>query len=223
MILLLGDIHGEAHVLYTAIRKAETVGATAVVQVGDFGLFPKTAPYRDFREVCQEATVPVYFIDGNHDDCIRWTQLTNVARIWRDANLYYVPRGTVMKLDGRTIAFMGGAASIDKEYRLENKIHWDENEDISSEEVKRLYRNARGKTIDILITHTPPTSVVTKHFDPLAKVWFNVGLDWHDSNQDVIEDIWKDLNYPQLYSGHMHKRVVGENYRILDINELVSV
>jgi predicted phosphodiesterase len=223
MILLLGDIHGDFFVLKDAIEKAEKVEATCLIQVGDFGLFQRNGIDTGFHRICKQAKVPVYFIDGNHDDCSRWTELTEVTRIWDDANLFYVPRGTVMEIDGRTIAFMGGAGSIDKHTRLRNGWHWDEKENISPEEVLRLMDNVKGKTLDMLLTHCPPNSVIEEHFDPRQKLWFGVDLDWKDHNQDIIENIWKALDFPMIYSGHMHRRVVGDSHRILDINELVEV
>ena len=173
--------------------------------------------------MCKESSIPIYFIEGNHDDCTRWVKLTEVTRVWDDANLFYVPRGTVMELDGRTIAFMGGAASIDKDIRLREQWHWDKQENISGHEVLRLFENAEGKTIDMLITHDVPTSVCKTHFDDSAKLWFGVGKDWHDVNMDVIQHIWDRLDNPMIYSGHMHRTVIGPNYRILNINELLAI
>lgn len=223
MILLLGDIHGDFTVLQDAIQKAEQVGAVAVIQVGDFGLFRGDGAYNGFHRVTQSAKVPVYFIEGNHDDCSRWIQHNEIYQVWDDANLFYVPRGTVMELDNRVIAFMGGAASIDKETRLRHGWHWDKNELLSQEQIDILFKNAEEKKVDIFITHCPPDSVITEYFDNSAKILFGVGLDWVDPTQAQIEDMWHKLGTPEIFSGHMHKRVVGQNYRILDINELLAI
>jgi hypothetical protein len=223
MILLLGDIHGNIGALRDAIEMAVEAGAVAVIQVGDFGLFPKHGRDAGFYKVCKSSPIPVYFIEGNHDDCQRWVQLTEVTRVWHDANLFYVPRGTVMEVDGRTIAFMGGAASIDKNIRLQEGWHWDEYENIAPQEVLRLFNNAEGKKIDMLITHDVPTSVCKAHFDDSGKLFFGVGKDWHDVNMDVIEKIWENLGKPKIYSGHMHRSVIGPDYRILNIDEKLLV
>ena len=223
MILLLGDIHGDVSRLRYGVQQAMEAGAVALVQVGDLGLFPSHGRDTGFHAVCKESSIPIYFIEGNHDDCTRWVKLTEVTRVWDDANLFYVPRGTVMELDGRTIAFMGGAASLDKDIRLREQWHWDKQENISGHEVLRLFENAEGKTIDMLITHDVPISVCKAHFDDSAKLWFGVGKDWHDVNMDVIQRIWDRLDNPMIYSGHMHRTVIGPNYRILNINELLAV
>lgn len=221
MILLLGDIHGSAGILRRALEVSKESNAVAIIQLGDFGMFRDNEEW--FRENIKDAHIPIYFIDGNHDDCRRWDGLKEVTRIWDDRELFYIPRGTVMELDGRMIAFMGGAASIDKKMRLENNMHWDSNENISPKHIERLYKNALGKKIDMFLTHCPPHSVIEKNFDPMQKLWFGVGIDWIDPNQNIIEDAWDKLNYPPIYSGHMHKRVQGKDYRILNINEVLAV
>jgi hypothetical protein len=225
MILLLGDIHGDYRTLQRAIDKANEVGAAALIQVGDFGLFRSFGMNSEeqFKNVVHTSKCPVYFIDGNHDDCTRWTTYTEVSQIYPELPLYYVPRGTVMEIDNRTVAFMGGAGSIDKNIRLQEGWHWDERENISPYEVLRMMDNAKDKQIDLFITHCPPNSVINEHFDPRGKLQFGVGLDWHDHNQDIIENIWHAIGTPTIYSGHMHRKVEGMTYRILDINELLAV
>jgi predicted phosphodiesterase len=221
MILLLGDIHGSAGILRRALEVSKESDATAIIQLGDLGLFPDNEEW--FRAHVKDAHIPIYFIDGNHDDCARWDTYQEVTRVWDDRELFYIPRGTVMEMDGRTIAFMGGAGSIDKQMRVDTNMHWDVNENISPIHVERLYRNTLGKKIDIFLTHCPPNSVIEKNFDPMQKLWFGVGIDWVDPNQNIIEDAWDKLNYPPIYSGHMHKRIQGPDYRILEINELLAV
>ena len=225
MILILSDIHGDYKTLQRAIDNANEVGAAALIQIGDFGLFRGFGMNNEeqFKNVVHTSNCPVYFIDGNHDDCARWTTYTEVSQVYPELPLYYVPRGTVMDIDNRTVAFMGGAASIDKNIRLQEGWHWDENENISPFEVLRMMDNAKDKDIDMFITHCPPGSVVNEHFDPRAKLQFGVGLDWHDHNQDIIDNIWHALGTPMVYSGHMHRKVEGMTYRILDINELLAV
>jgi UDP-2,3-diacylglucosamine pyrophosphatase LpxH len=221
MILLLGDIHGDWTILKSAIAKAERSNAKALIQLGDFGLFRGNE--KSFYLTCMNSPLPIYFIDGNHDDCTRWNTLDQITQVFPEIPLFYVPRGHVMELDGRTVAFMGGAGSIDKDMRMKFNWHWDERENIYQEEIDRLSANTKGKNIDLFLTHCPPNSVIEKHFDPKNKLQFGVGLDWKDKNQDVIEKLWNKLNKPKIYSGHMHKKVVGKDYRILNINELLAV
>lgn len=220
MIILLSDIHGDYRVLQMAIDYAIEKNATAIIQVGDFGLMPENE--QKFYQVCQ-TTIPIYFVDGNHDDCTRWQNYDSVGKVFGNANLYYVPRGSVLELDGRTIAFMGGAASIDKKFRLAKGWHWDENEEVTQEQCDRLVKNAEGKVIDMFITHCPPHSMIEEHFDPMWKLNFGVGVDWADPSQKLIEEVWHKIGTPDIYSGHMHKFVETAVATILDINQILEV
>jgi predicted phosphodiesterase len=229
-ILLLGDIHGDYRVLEQVVMSANNQSTeenpiTAIVQLGDFGLFNGHGMNNEvyFKNAVAMSKIPVYFIEGNHDDCTRWTSYTEVTQVYPDIPLYYIPRGTVMEIDGRMIAFMGGAASIDKQWRLQDKMHWDERELLSNEEYARLRDNADGKVIDMFITHCPPDSVIKEHFDNRAKLQFGVGLDWEDPTQKQIEELWHALGTPQVYSGHMHRSVSGNAYTIIDINQFKLV
>lgn len=227
MIGLLGDIHGEAGILRAVAKKTAEQGGAALIQVGDFGMFPQNEA--QFRRALEGIEIPVYFIDGNHDDCTRWCQITEVTRVLDDLNLFYIPRGTILKIDGRTIAFMGGAASIDKGYRLRNNWHWDAKEDISYDEFERLmdrihdWEEQGNPDVDLFITHCPPGSAIDEHFDPRNKLNFGVGLDWTDPNQRTIEELWHRLGTPYIYSGHMHGSVITDEYRILDVNEFIMI
>ena len=153
MILLLGDIHGNAGILREAINKAEMVGdVTAIIQVGDFGLYPENERY--FQSVIEKSTIPVYFIEGNHDDYDRWLQYTTVSRVWDNLNLFYIPRGTVMQMDNQTLAFMGGASSINKKWILRDGGHWTPLEDIRHEDIQNLIvQETHKRTILRAITY----------------------------------------------------------------------
>jgi len=110
-----------------------------------------------------------------------------------------------------------------KKWILRDGGHWTPLEDIRHEDIQNLIQNMEGMKIDAFITHIPPHSVIEQHFDNTAKILFEVGPEWHDINQTIVEDLWNKMGNPTIYSGHMHKRVVGQNYRILDISELLAI
>lgn len=215
MIAFIGDIHGEFSALekiLDEIKKYPEI--TAVVQVGDFGFYPKLL--NRMKEI--NPHIPVYAIDGNHEDFEMFDGLTDVTEI--APNIFFVPRGTVLEIDGRTIAFMGGAASVDKGIRLRRGMHWDTRENITEEQVATFRENTKDRKIDIMITHVPPQSVIQKNFDPKGLMFFDLPMSWRDKNADIIEELWGSLYYPQLICGHMHRSVIEGTARILDINEL---
>lgn len=233
-IRLLSDIHGDPNALYGAVQRAKKAGDACVVQLGDFGLYAKNT--LGFKRVIDESDVDVYFIDGNHDDHERWSQYEVVTPVMfgaRGARLFYVPRGAVLELDGRTIAFMGGAGSIDEAYQRRNG-YYDPRENIRLADVERFMRNVHRRKIDLFLTHCQPLSIVESHFSPIDKLRFGVSEFWTDLNQIILEGLWQRMNQspiiiglqqekPFNFSGHMHRAVSGPGYRILDVDEEVRV
>lgn len=218
-VSLLGDIHGSWSSLDNGILQAVDAGSVALIQVGDFGLFSwRKETHKQLRTFLQ-SPIPVYFIEGNHDDCTYWTQHTKKFQPFDIPNLWYMPRGTVETIGGIRFGFLGGGASIDKDYRLRQNMHWDPRENINMEESARL----NGKQIDVLVTHTPPNCIIDEHFDPKNKLFFGVGIDWKDPNAYIVEDVWHSLGCPLNISGHMHKSVRGANYQILNIDEVLTL
>lgn len=213
MLAILGDIHGIYRVLMNAAEKAMARGAVALIQVGDFGWYRANINFFAKRTL----PLPVYFIDGNHEDhtLLQYDEVTEVF-----PNLFFVPRGRVLTLDGRRIAFMGGAASVDKAYRLRNGWHWSEGENITIAEAHR-FDGVQG--VDVFITHCPPQSVIQAHFDPMDLRMFGLHPSWRDPNADIIETLWQDWGYPLVISGHMHRSIKGPNYRILNIDEVMDI
>jgi predicted phosphodiesterase len=213
-IMVVGDIHGDSRFL---AQVADTIPerhpeVTAIIQVGDFGFYPGLID--DFQRV--NSTVPIYAIDGNHEHFPMLTGITEVTEMF--PNIFYVPRGTVLEIDGGRVAFCGGAASVDKDIRLRQKMSWFAEEQIQDSDIEKL---DDVDSVDLLITHCPPQSVIQKNFDPRMLAMFGLPSSWRDPSADKIETLWERLGYPTLLCGHMHRSVQDRSCRILDINEVV--
>lgn len=153
-LLLIGDIHMN-------VERAEEINDLAIDQeidkvigLGDFGY--TFAP--DFVAEVSGQDIPWYFIDGNHDDHTLLKHDANEIVRFHD-NLFYIPRGYVWEWEGKTFAGMGGAYSIDKVYRTAYVSWWPE-EQISMGDYYRFQENAHGKTIDIMLSHEAPSSLI---------------------------------------------------------------
>lgn len=182
MIVALGDLHNSIRTGLTKVLRYAVRGAPnpAIVQVGDLCWHPDRPP-----------TLPepfkVYFVDGNHDhvaSLLCHAEPTELVRGW-----IYCPRGSVLELDGRRVGFLGGARSIDREVRVKDEPWW-ESEELTVAEARRL----QGQSVDLLVTHTPPSSTV----------W---AMGWEpDTTSVLVELVWKELGRPRLVCGHMHQR-----------------
>ena len=217
-ILCMGDIHGD----YGCVARVSNTmcdDGDIVIQVGDFGVSKHFVD--DLENRFAHFKHPVYFIDGNHEnfDVINSWSKTKVTEVY--PNLFYVPRGTVLTLNGKRIGFLGGGESVDKAYRQEG-VNWFPSECISEEDVKRLITNVGNTPLDILVTHVPPTEFINRNWPPLNKKSWGLSEDWIDMSAQMVERAYHLLRPKKMYFGHMHGRITDGNMRLLDINEVVE-
>jgi Calcineurin-like phosphoesterase superfamily domain len=203
MIAFIGDVH-RAFDRLAGVVAALPAGVQAAIQVGDLGLHqddlgPAISAIPNFAR-------PIYYVTGNHDyePCYR-----GLARPTEMApNLVYVPRGTVLELDGRRIAFLGGGDSVvDRAVRRAGVDWWPE-ERVTMEDVA-LFEGVGS--VDFFVTHTPPAFVYPLfHLSP-------------DPSARAVERAWLMLGRPPVICGHLHKpREVG-GARVLGELEVIVV
>lgn len=213
MLVFVGDMHGT----YAAIdRLRPFLGPDdIVVQVGDFGFYEGSLRY------WKETPFKVYAIDGNHEDYRIINPDGEVTEVRR--NLYYVPRGAVLELAGRSMAFLGGGASIDKHWRKEG-VDWFPQEEITESQVARL-QEAMTKvgTVDFLVTHTPGKRFIKNWFPPLNLQEWNLPQDWRDPSAELVDELVMAKQFRMHLCGHMHRSVWDGTTRCLDINEIYTI
>jgi len=109
-----------------------------------------------------------------------------------------MPRGSTYKLDdGRNILFMGGADSIDKQWRTPG-FDWFPEEHITQRDMENL----PDEKVDIFITHTCPNELLPemiKH-DYRKK---------DDPSNYYLSELWKIYKPDLWYFGHWHHSTTG--------------
>jgi len=195
-ILIIGDTHGDI----SLIKKGITLGlhheCKRIIQVGDFGFFPKIYP--EFISSFS-SPLPFFFIDGNHDDhSILPHSSLNIVDVqtlgFSCHNLFYIPRGYLQRWGESNILFMGGAQSVDKIYRTQG-IDWWSNEEINPKDFNTAlsYRNLYP-SIDLLITHECPRTEAINY--PGEK---------QDYSSRAISELIEVYNPSLLIHGHHHQ------------------
>jgi predicted phosphodiesterase len=190
VIAFIGDVHRAFDRLMRALEELPTDIET-IVQVGDLGLRPSDLALPNSGIL--RLTRPMYFIGGNHDHEPWFRDLRVPTEL--ATNLTYVPRGAVLRLDARRVAFLGGGDSmIDRHQRSEGVDWWPE-ERVTAEDVARF---AGAGPVDILVAHTPPAPVYPLFgYRP-------------DPSSCEVERVWEMLGRPALVCGHLHRaRAVG--------------
>ena len=207
MLTFVGDVHGWFAV-FTKLRERYQL-TTPVIQVGDLGFSHKIP-----KEWPKNLGFDTYAIAGNHEVHPWLDQFTEVTEV--ADRLFFVPRGTVMELEGKRIGFMGGAESVDRAYRAPG-IDWWPEERITEEELQRLFN--LPKPLDLLVTHSPPAEVVPLAVGVLNRKDWGLSPDWQDISAQRIQQLWEHHGRIPIVSGHLHCSKQLSTCRILNIDE----
>lgn len=218
MIYIVGDLHGNFARLDNI--KQYLTPDDILIQVGDFGFYPEIM--KEWKNFFSELPCKLYAIDGNHEDFVYLSQFSKNEPTEILPNLFYVPRGTVMEIEGWLFGFLGGGESVDKAHRVENVSWWKE-EQITDDDVQKLLHNVNGRTLDYLITHVPPKFTILSHFGPFDTKFWGLPDDWEDISAQKISQVYWTLQPRNLLCGHMHRSVRDGIIRIVDIDEVVSL
>ena len=68
---------------------------------------------------------------------------------------YFKDGGTYM-IDGKRVLTIGGAYSVDKEYRLARGSGWFESEQLTADERAKIFNRVCGQHFDVVLSHTCP-------------------------------------------------------------------
>lgn len=212
-VLIVGDVHEQHHQLAALlVDSRQRLGIEAAIQVGDFGFTDEA-----FGALREAFAVPMFVIDGNHEDH-RWlTQAVErgePARWRAELNLHYQGRATTGSLGGTGVGFIGGALNVDRPQQhnraagLPNYIMRRHAEDA------RARFNAERPSL--IVSHSCPAGIgigLSGRLDLRMGVLDHIvgaGFDpgpVHDCGETELTRLWRDLEYrPAAWVfGHHHR------------------
>lgn len=198
-VAILGDIHGDLPFLNRALGLATAKGAELVIQVGDFGFTYPDGFLAGIDWLTKDYQMPLCVIRGNHDDPFWFKQYQRMGYV------NFIPDGQIMTIGKSRVAFLGGAVSIDRDFREEN-ISWWRNERVNPNIVREWsYRDTKA---DILISHESPATPPSLGPPPMTIT--------QKIEEDCQEDrLWvksavETLEVSEVYHGHYHHRETYE-------------
>ena len=211
MTILTGDTHGDFRRVEDFCRKHETSKDDLLIILGDAGInYYKGKKDMLLKHALLELPITILCLHGNHErrpetlgtyNEIEWHGgLVYIEQDFPD--LLFAKDGEVYTIDGKKCIVIGGAYSVDKEYRLERNWGWWADEQ-PSDEIKVRVENRLSIEkwhVDVVLTHTAPIK-----YEP-REVFLSF-ID--DSKVDKSTEIWLDmiedkLDYDQWYCGHYH-------------------
>ncbi len=210
-IYLTGDTHGRFERIECFCKDNDTTPYDLLIILGDAGI-NYYGGHRDKKLKQYIASMPITLlcVHGNHER--RPTAGLGYEKAQRFSgevmvqpefpNQLFALDGEVYKLNGQSCIAIGGAYSIDKEYRLMRGGGWWPDEQPSAA-IKRKVESvlaSRDWHVDIVLSHTTPLSLEPRE----------VFLPFIDqSTVDTSTDEWLDgierrLDLKRRYAGHFH-------------------
>lgn len=212
MIYITGDTHGDfRRIAFFCDVQQHTSPEDIMIILGDAGI-NYYENYRDTNLKVQLADLPItlFCIHGNHEAKPECTDCYE-EKIWHGGkvfieckipNILFAKDGEIFDFDGIKSIAIGGAYSIDKEYRLTYGLKWWSNEQPNKKTKQYVEKQlaANENKIDVILSHTCPLK-----YEPIEV--FTSGID--QSLVDKSTEAWLDyieekIEYKKWYCGHYH-------------------
>lgn len=205
MIYITGDTHRDFSRLYNLKSKEDDM----LIVLGDAGInYCLNEDDISYKEYLKRFKLNLFCIRGNHEE--RPENINTYKEIEMFGgkvsieedypNLIFAKDGEVYNIDGKSVLVIGGAYSVDKEYRLLYGHKWFKDEQLTKEEMNNILEKVRGKHFNIILTHTCPYK-----YEP--REVFMQGLDQSKvdkSMEHFLDKIEENISYDKWYCGHYH-------------------
>jgi predicted phosphodiesterase len=242
-LFYLGDIHGNFGLIHQYVKKFDIRDAH-IIQIGDFGvgfalLDKERRSLSMYHDLLVKNNVTVWAFRGNHDFKPYFDKDP-----FGFSNIRLIPDYTVLDIAGKRILCVGGAVSVDREWRYTGDQRRKDftvkhGQSWWPDETFILERELAGEMhdIDIVLTHTCPSYCPpdnTFGFGPFVEgiirdtgdVGLKTDLMVERHQVDELFNILKMNGNPieKHYYGHFHKSELqvydGIEHRMLGIGEL---
>lgn len=184
--IFFGDWHGDLTFAIAALERAisKYPDITVYYHVGDFGIWPGDDAYiSTIVSMMQSSGKTLVVTGGNHEDWDKWDRLTAQQTrpfTYKGGGLVLLPKKYFWTHAGVTFASVGGAGSIDKQWRVEGKSWWPQ--EIISDDVVNEVEEGDVDQVDILITHEASDDPVF----PVRKILENPFVQMKWPHEDIV-------------------------------------
>lgn len=205
---IAGDWHGNLDWALDGLNTFARANINVILHLGDFGIgFGQSgAVYlRKLQLRLMKNKQIILVTPGNHEDYAKIDSLKEIpSGDWKGwlqltSQILLAPRGFHWNWEGREFVSLGGANSIDREWRTAN-VSWWAGEQISMGDVQRTMDSGPA---DVFLAHDCPAQVKLSlnHRD---FGWTQEGLSYAKKSREMLQHA-VDAVRPQLYfHGHYH-------------------
>jgi len=205
--VLMGDIHGCFNDYQFFLKDVERS-----IQLGDFGIGMGPEQYWHDKVNAYHAHGNHRFIRGNHDN----------PHKCKDEMVGYIPDGTIEN----DVMFVGGAWSIDKDYRNPG-IDWWRDEECSNDEFEEFLSLYEINKPRVMITHDGPTLASYYMFLSSGRSTYAGNVMYLTKTAEYLQRMFEIHQPEEWYFGHWHHSVQmninGTKFTCLGILDTLEV
>lgn len=205
MIYITGDTHRD----FSRFYKLEKDTDNMLIVLGDVGInYYLNEEDKNYKEYLKKLKLKLLCVRGNHEERPENISTYKEVEMFGGKvfieeeypNLIFAKDGEIYNIDGKKILVIGGAYSVDKQYRLLHGYKWFKDEQLTKKEMDTILDKVKGKHFDIVLTHTCPYK-----YEP--REVFMQGLDQSKvdkSMEHFLDEIEENISYDKWYCGHYH-------------------
>ena len=211
MIYITGDTHGDFRNVARFCKKMQTEKKDVLIILGDAGI-NYYGPEQDERKkkYLESLPITIFAIHGNHEMRpqtiptyyeVNW----NCGRVYVEdeyPHILFAKDAELYNLNGMRTFVVGGAYSVDKNYRLLRGLAWWPDEQPSDEIKLQAEEKLEGLDwkVDVVLTHTAPLK-----YEPTEVFLPMINQSMVDkSTEQWLDTIEERLDYQKWYCGHYH-------------------
>ena len=214
-VYITGDTHGQIDRIYDfCLLKHNLSHKDILIIAGDVGLnFWLNNTEKNKKAKLAKLPITIICIQGNHEKRPE-AGLLNYRQIHIDNNLlqgdyWFEPEYPNIlfaingehKIYGKSFLIADGAYSIDRFYRQSQGIPWFEDEQMSDEDMNRLFQLCGKKDyFDFVITHAAPMNYEPRYLflDFVEQTMVDKHTEW------ILQEIMDKIQFGHWIFGHYH-------------------
>lgn len=205
MIYITGDTHREFYRLHNIEQNKDNI----LIILGDASInYYLNEEDEKLKEHLNNYNIKLFCIQGNHEE--RPENISTYkevdmfgGKVFIESdypNLIFAKNGELYTIDNKKVLVIGGAYSVDKDYRLTYGHQWFKDEQLSQKEMNNILDKYKDKHIDIILSHTCPLK-----YEPTEVFMKSIDQSKVDKTMEIFLDkVEENVNYDKWYCGHYH-------------------
>lgn len=210
-VAVLGDVHGNVGWMRMLARALPTLApdVTTILQLGDWWM-----PSDEIDEAFADTAIDRILVTlGNHEqwDDVSATLDTHPGDAVRISKLVWLlPRPARLTIGGRSVLSLGGAASVDRQSRIEGLTWW-RDEEVTDAMVDEAIA---GGPAELMLTHESPANTPVRLVREILRTnphaFPKAALEVSAASRARVSEVWESVRPELLAHGHLHVGAGGQ-------------